>query len=203
MKRNEKKGNKRMKKTNKKNVRKNSNYKHSVTHYNVLARNKYKHNLSKDLENWTAAEYDFLHQYIAPELGDVVFLDRIIRDFDVFNITYGEDGKPVTIELSIDDAAVEENKTHFVANLTELGEDGHVLSDKDNTVRGGCGLRFGRNRNGGLGVRWEYATFAGRIHGDRPGAEEVFVFVGEDYSAVMDLILHCYDLKAQGSPIFQ
>ena len=138
MKRNEKKGNKRMKKTKKKNARKNSNYKHSATHCNVLARNKYKHDLGKGMENWTAAEYEFLYQYINPELGGVVFLDRIIRDFDVFNITYGEDGRPVTIELSIDDAAVEENKTHFVANLTELGEDGLVLSDEDSGVRGGC-----------------------------------------------------------------
>jgi hypothetical protein len=190
-------------KNSKKKVRKNSNYKRSATHYNVLARNKYKHDLSKDLEDWTAAEFDFLHQYIDPNLGDVVFLDRIIRDFDVFNITYGEDGKPVTIELSIDDTAVEENKTHFVANLTELGEDGYVLSDEDSTVRGGCGLRFGRNRKGGLGLRWEYATFVGRVHGDRPGAEEVFVFAGEDYSTVMESILYFYDLKAQGFSIFQ
>ena len=192
-----------MKKNNKKNVRKNSNYKHSATLCNVLARNKYKHDLGKGMENWTAAEYEFLYQYINPELGGVVFLDRIIRDFDVFNITYGEDGRPVTIELSIDDAAVEENKTHFVANLTELGEDGLVLSDEDSGVRGGCGLRFGRNRNCGLGVRWEYATYVGWLPGDQTETEELFMFTATDYSVVMDLIEHYYNLKEQGSPIFQ
>ena len=190
-------------KNSKKKVRKNSNYNRSVTHYNVLARNKYKHDLSKGLEDWTAAEFDFLHQYIDPNLGDVVFLDRIIRDFDVFNITYGEDGKPVTIELSIDDTTVEENKTHFIANLTELGADDYVLGGEDGTIRGGCGLRFGRNRSGGIGMRWEHTTFVGRLHGDRSVEEEMFVIDSEDHAAVMESILHIYNLKAHGFPVFQ
>lgn len=153
-------------KKSKKKVRKNSNYKHVATYSNVFTYGKYKHDLDKPMEDWTDAEYDFVCQYIDLRNDGVVFLDRIIRDFDVFNITYGEDGKPVTIELSIDDAAVEENKTHFVANLTELGADDYVLGGEDGTIRGGCGLRFGRNRSGGIGMRWEHTTFVGRLHGD-------------------------------------
>lgn len=191
-----------MKKNNKKNVRKNSNYKHSVTYYNALARNKYKHDLRKGLEDWTDAEYDFVYQYIDLRNGGVVCLDRIIRDFDMFNIAYGEDGKPVTIELSIDDTTVEENKTHFIVSLTELGADDYVLGGEDGTIRGGCGLRFGRNRSGGMGMRWEHTTFVGRVHGDRP-EEEMFVIDSKDHAAVMESILFFYDLKAQGFPVFQ
>lgn len=189
-------------KNSKKKVRKNCNYKSTAIPDNVIARNKYKHDLSKHLMDWTAAELDFLYQYIDPKRGGVVFLDRIIRDFDVFDITYGEDGKPVTIELSIDDAEVEENKTHFIADITDPGELDYVLGD-DGTVRGGCGLRFGKNRLAGMAIKWECATVAGRIHGDRHGPEELFVFAGTDHSAVMESILYFYDLKAQGFPVFR
>lgn len=186
-------------KNSKKKVRKNSNYKRSATHYNVLARNKYKHDLGKPVDEWTDTEYGFMLQYIDLIHGNMVFLDRIIRDFDVFNITYGEDGKPVTIELSINDAVLEENKTHFIA---DIGADGCVFGN-DGSVRGGCGLRFGKNRYGGLAVKWEDAIPVCRLHGDRPGSEDEGLFVGTEPSLVMESIVDFYNLKAQYPSIFQ
>ena len=177
-------------KKSKKKVRKNSNYKHVATYSNVFTYGKYKHDLDKPMEDWTDAEYDFLFQYIDAEREGRIFIDRVVRDFELCEVLYGDDGKPVTIELCIEDAAMENYQTHFIANIAP--ENGKC----------GCSLHYGEDRQGAMGIEWNHALPSLRPSVMRAGAKNDGWYTCNKPSAVMDTIMALYELKEVNPSLF-
>ena len=158
--------------------------------HNVRAQSKYKHDFSKDMQDWTDAEYDFLFQYIDAEQEGRIFIDRVVRDFELCEVLYGDDGKPVTIELCIEDAARENYQTHFIANIAP--ENGKC----------GCSLHYGEDRQGAMGIEWDYALPSLRPSVMRAGAKNDGWYTCNKPSAVMDTIMALYELKEVNPSLF-